>query len=185
MQKILSIQGSSREVDEEGKAIPFEISKKADIMAEYGFDVVTPVARWYSNPNLFETINREMVKNDFSAILGNSAGGYMAFYLSNFYKIPTLLLNPAVASTSEAPKIQKMPQQFYDAPIYNKQMVLIGNRDLKVKRGVDFHLVLEFLQSKDFFKVGNKMYLEQGMEHWVPSEIFTKYFDKFYNMYLK
>jgi len=117
--------------------------------------------------------------------MGNSAGGYMAFYLSNYYKLPTLLLNPALALSSEAPNIQKMPKEFYDAPIYNKQMVLIGNRDLKMRGGVDFNLVLEFLQSKDFFKIGNKMYMEDGISHGVSSVIFEKYFEKFYNFYLK
>jgi len=183
--KILSIQGSGREVDEEGNSIPFEISDKVKIMSKYGDDVITPEARWYSNPSLFNTINDEIQKQKIGAIIGNSAGGYMAFYLSNFYKIPTLMLVPALASTSEAPRIQKMPQDFYDAPTFNKQMVLVGNRDLRKKGGVDFHLSMDFLQSKDFFKIGNKMYMEDGMSHGVPMDIFEKYFDKFYKMYLK
>jgi len=183
--KILSIQGSGREIDSEGNPIPFEISTKADIMSKYGYEVITPVARWFSDPNLFKTVHDEIEKHKIDAILGNSAGGYMAFYLSNYYKIPALLLNPAIASTSTAPTIQKMPVEFYKAPTFNKQLVLIGNRDSKKIGGVDFHLVLEFLQSRDFFKVGNKMYLEQGMFHGVPDDIFEKYFDKFYKNYLK
>ena len=183
--KILSIQGSRREVDKEGNSIPFEISDKVEIMEKYGDEVITPVARWYSNPSLFKTVNDEIEKQQIDAIIGNSAGGYLAFYLSNYHKIPVLLLNPALATTSEAPNIQSMPKEFLEAPIYNKQMVLIGNRDLKIRWGVDFHLVLEFLQSKDFFEVGNKMYVEQGMSHSVPNDIFEKYFDRFYKMYLK
>jgi len=179
MKNILSIQGSSREVDVSGNTIPFVVSDKSEIMEQYGYHVVTPVARWYSNPSLFKTINDEIKKRKFDAILGNSAGGYMAFYLSNYYRIPSLMLNPAIALTCEAPRIQRMPQKFYDAPTFNKQMVLIGNRDLKVRGGVDFHLVLGFLQEKDFFKVGNKMFLEQGMSHSVSPELFRKYFEKF------
>jgi uncharacterized protein len=182
---ILSIQGSRREIDEEGKVIPFEVSDKVEIMAKYGDNIITPVAMWYSDPSLFNTVNKEIQNNKIDAIVGNSAGGYMAFYLSNYYRIPALMLVPALAKTSEAPNIQKMPKQFYDAPTFNKQMVLIGNRDLKIRRGVDFHLSLEFLQSRNFFKLGNKMYVEDGMSHWVPPDVFEKYFDKFYNLYLK
>lgn len=181
---ILNIQGSSREVDDQGNLISFQIGDKVDIMKKYGDNVITPMTYWYSDFNLFKTVNEYVLKNKIDAIIGNSAGGYMAFYFSNFYKIPTLLLNPALASTSEAPTIQKLPDDFYKAPTFNKQMVLIGNRDLKIRGGVDFHLVLEFLQNKGFFKVGNKMYLEQGMSHRVSLEIFEKYFDKFYNMFL-
>jgi hypothetical protein len=182
---ILNIQGSTKEIDEYGNLVPFEVTNKVKIMEKYGDNIITPITYWYSDLNLFETINREFVKNEIDAIVGNSAGGYMSFYLSNYYKIPALILVPALASTSEAPKIQKLPTEFYESPTFNKQMVLIGNRDLKKKGGVDFHLSLEFLQSKDFFKVGNKMYVEDGMSHYVPLDIFEKYFDKFYNLYLK
>lgn len=182
---IINIQGSRKEIDEIGNLIPFEISDKVDIMEKYGDNVITPIAYWYSDTNLFNTINKEFQKNKIDAIVGNSAGGYMAFYFSNFYKIPALMLVPALASTSEAPVIQKFPKEFYDVPTHNEQMVLLGNRDLKKRKGVDFHLSLEFLQSKDFFKVGNKMYVEDGMSHGVPLDIFEKYFDKFYNFYLK
>jgi len=40
--KILSVQGSSREVDGDGNNIPFQISNKVDIMAKYGYEVITP-----------------------------------------------------------------------------------------------------------------------------------------------
>ena len=182
---ILSIQGSTREVDTQGNPIPFEISNKVPIMKKYGDNVITPVVRWYSDPNLFKTINDVIEKNDIGAIVGNSAGGYLAFYLSNYYEIPSLMLNPAVAPTSEAPTIQKVPSDFIESPIFNKQMVIIGNRDLKKRGGVDFNLVVDFFQQKGFFKVGNKMFLEQGMSHWVPNDIFEKYFDKFYKLYIK
>lgn len=181
---ILNIQGSRKEIDNNGNIIPFEISDKVKVMEKYGYNVITPVARWYSDPNLFNTVNNEIKNNKIDAIIGNSAGGYMAFYLSNFYRIPTLMLVPALASTSEAPKIQKMPEEFYKSPIYNKQMVVIGNRDLKIRHGVDFHLSLDFLQSKGFFEVGNKMYVEDGMSHHINLKTFEKYFDKFYKYYL-
>jgi len=177
---IISIQGLRKETDDKGNHLPFVISNRSDIMESYGNKVVTPVANWFSDKNLFETINKEFQKQKFDAILGNSAGGYMTFYFSNYYRVPALMLNPALASTSLAPTIQKMPKEFYDAPIYDKQMVLVGNRDLKIRNGgVDFHLVIEFFQSKGFFKVGNKMYVEEGMSHQVPTKVFIKIFEKF------
>lgn len=182
---IINIQGSRSEINIDGSFIPFEISDKVKIMEKYGDNVITPITYWYSDMNLFNTINQEFKINKIDAIIGNSAGGYMAFYLSNYYKIPALMLVPALASTSEAPKIQKLPEEFYKSATFNKQMVLIGNRDLKIRGGVDFHLSLEFLQSKNFFKVGNKMFVEDGMSHGVSKEIFEKYFDKFYNLYIE
>lgn len=182
---ILSIQGSRRETDENGNKLPFEISDKTLVVKKYGYNVIVPETYWYSDPNLFNTINKEFNNNSIDAVIGNSAGGYMAFYFSNYYKIPALLLNPAVASTSQAPNIQKMPNEFYEAPIYNKQMVLVGNSDLKKKGGVDFDLVINFFQDKGFFKVGNRMYVEDRMSHSVSIGVFEKYFIKFHQMYLK
>lgn len=182
---ILNIQGSGKEVDDQGNLITFKVGDKSEVMKKYGDNIITPNTYWYSDLDLFKTINSYMNKFKIDALVGNSAGGYMAFYFSNYYKIPVLLLNPAIAPTSEAPVIQKLPKEFTESPIFNKQMVLIGNRDLKKRGGVDFDLVLEFLQKKGFFKVGNKMYVEQGMSHSVPLNIFEKYFDKFYNLYLK
>jgi hypothetical protein len=183
---ILSIQGSRREIDEHGNKILFEVNNdKINIIKKYGDNVITPVTYWYSDPSLFNTINKEIINNKIDAIIGNSAGGYMAFYLSNYYKIPAFMLNPALAITSEAPAIQKLPNEFYEAPIFNKQFVVIGNSDLKSKGGVDFDLVLKFFQEKGFFKVGNKMYVEDRMSHSVNDVIFEKYFDKFYQSYLK
>jgi len=181
--KILSIQGSRREIDEYGKIIPFEISDKVKIMEKYG-EVITPEVRWYSNSKLFDLMNNIITNNKIDAIFGNSAGGFLSFYLSNYYKIPTFMVNPAIANTSEAPTLQKLPNEVLNASIYDKQMVVLGNSDLKMKGGVDFHLVIDFLSTKGFFKQKtNKMFIEEGMKHSMSLNIFEKYFDKFINYY--
>jgi len=180
---ILNIQGSSREIDENGNKISFKISDKTSIMKKYG-KVITPEVRWYSNPNLFDLLNNVILNNQIDIIVGNSAGGYMAYYLSNYYKIPTFMINPALAITSEAPKIQRIPKNFINAQQFNKQMVILGNSDLRSKGGVDFHLVIDFFSKNGFFNIKtNKMFIEQKMKHYMPLEIFNKYFKKFINYY--
>jgi hypothetical protein len=184
MKTILSIQGSRREIDEQGNKIPFEISNKSIIMKKYGFNVITPETYWYSDSNLYETIKKEIDNNQIDAIMGNSAGGYMGYYLSNFYNLPCLLLNPALAKTSEAPTIQKLPENIINSNDNGNKLIVIGNRDLKVRHGVDFNLVLEFLQSKNFFNIKtNKLFVEQGVSHSISIELFEKYFIKFKDMF--
>lgn len=184
--KILLIQGSRRDTDDNGQLLPFERSNLANIMEEYGIEVITPVVRWYSDKNLFNTINIEFLKHDIDGIVGNSAGGYMAYYFSNYYNVPALLLNPAIASSSEAPTIQKIPESFLNAEQSGKQLVVLGNSDLKKKGGVDFNLVIDFLTSKSFINYkDNRLFIEQSIGHHLPADIFSKYFKKFINYYLK
>jgi hypothetical protein len=181
---ILHIKGSVPETDKFGKKIFFNKGLKHDILKKYGDNIYTPEVLWYSDPNLFNTIIKTIENKKIDIIIGSSAGGYMSYYLSNYYKLPSLMFNPAVAETSEAPVIQPVPQYIKNSDPYNKQMVIVGNRDLKIRGGVDFNLVINFFKSNNFFNVKtNKMYIESGMSHGVPNNIFEKYFDKFYHLY--
>lgn len=58
-------------------------------------------------------------------ILGSSMGGRQAFFLSNEFKIPTLLFNPAIQSDL-AGKFQPVP---HDYSVYKKQYIALGKTD--------------------------------------------------------
>lgn len=181
--KILNIQGMRKEVDEQGNPIPFQPTDKLKILKKYG-EVFNPEVRYFSNPDLFQLTSDIIKRENVDCIVGHSAGGYLAFYLSNYFKIPSLIINPAIASNSLAPKLQICPPSYKSVPMYNKMLVVIGNRDFKKYGGVDFDLAINFFQKEGFFKIKtNKMFVEDGMFHGISLDLFEKYFKKFLSLY--
>lgn len=149
---ILNIHGLRKEIDDNGNVIPFDPGDKIDILKKYG-NVYNPELKYFSNPNLFKLTSEIIIKNDIDCLVGHSAGGYLVFYLSNFFKIPAYIINPAIAENCLAPKLQICPTEYKNTPIFNKQLIVIGNRDRKDIGGVDFNLVIDFLSKIDFFKI--------------------------------
>jgi predicted esterase YcpF (UPF0227 family) len=51
-------------------------------------------------------------------LIGSSLGGYYSIYLANKYKIPAVLINPAVKSYETLERTLGYPQNFYDLSTY-------------------------------------------------------------------
>ena len=51
-------------------------------------------------------------------LIGSSLGGYYSIYLAEKYKIPAVLINPAVKSYETLERVLGNPQNFYDLSTY-------------------------------------------------------------------
>lgn len=74
---------------------------------ELGLTVYAPKLNYYGSvgsTKLFELLSGLVDYEDVDLIIGSSFGGYMGFYLSECYDIPSYLFNPALHSrTIEVP----------------------------------------------------------------------------------
>ena len=111
----------------------------------------------YRNDNIWDVIS-EM---DIDGVIGHSLGGYIAYYLSNYKKIPALLLMPSF--DKEDIKLQSIPQNIKKLSNYKDKIALVGLKD----DAVNLDLQEENLE-------GIKIYKE-NIGHDITDKIFEKY----------
>ena len=73
---------------------------KLNYFNTFGDVVFYPYLDYLNERNLISFISNDisndiMNRNDINIIVGNGMGAYIAFYVSNHIKIPSLLLNPS------------------------------------------------------------------------------------------
>jgi len=59
--------------------------------------VVNPLMHYRNFPEDYRFIEKLLLKNRPDVIVASSMGGYFAYHLGNYYRIPTVLFNPALA----------------------------------------------------------------------------------------
>ena len=77
--------------------------KNIELVKHFGESNVYAPAMDYRDPNLFETVLKEIKERDIQLLIGSSMGGYFSYCLSTITGIPTLLFNPAVIGRSFDP----------------------------------------------------------------------------------
>jgi hypothetical protein len=178
--KVMFITGSCNMRDKYNNLIPFEKEPFfIKTFTAFGDELVYPEIYWYEGDYLFPYLEKIVEKEHIDMIIGYSAGGHLGFHLCNKYKIKGLHFNPAIASTSEAPTLQTLPEDYKDIPVFGDQMMIIGERDRKNIGGVDAHLVIDFLLKVGFEEAGGEIMIIPGLEHSVPGPLFKMAFDYF------
>ena len=120
----------------------------------------------YEKGYVFDFISKEIIeKQGIRAVVGHSLGGYLAYYLSNKYKIPCLMFNPAFDS------LHPIPNDVKELPPYYEQTAIVGSED----EDVPTKNQLEFLE-----KTKAKIIIEK-IDHDIPNDIKVKYFNEFIN----
>lgn len=109
--------------------------------------------------NLIET-------NAIKYVIGHSIGGLLAYHLSNRYRIPALMFNPAFGS-KECTRILR-PARISGQPVYKKQFAVIGLQDDIISPDTQ----KEHLKNATIWEVPD-------MGHTVTPEIFEEYYQKF------
>jgi hypothetical protein len=156
----------------------------SNIVSQFGDRIIYGNVYWRAGEMIFDDMMEIIENNNIKAIIGNSAGGYTSFYLSNKYKIPALSINPAMCSTSEAPTLQPLPADVKAAPLYPKQIVIIGDKDSKAVGGVDGELVMNDLKKMGFEEKGGEIIIYRDTYHRISKEQFDKAFKYFYKKYV-
>jgi len=179
--KLMFITGSCRMRDEQNNLMPFVRSQHfINVFTMFGDKLIYPEIYWYEGDVLFPHLEKIIEKEHPDMIIGYSAGGHLGFHLCNKYNLKGLHFNPAIASTSEAPTLQRLPQDYLDIQVNNDQMMIIGERDRKYNGGVDGHLVISYLESKKF---NGQILIIPGLEHDVPLQLFKMAFEYFRDIY--
>jgi hypothetical protein len=158
---------------------------RSNILSQFGDQVIYGSVYWRAGEIIFEEMIEIMESRNVKAVVGYSAGGYISFHLSNYYKVPAMSVNPAMASTSEAPILQPLPDEFKNIPIYGKQLVVVGEKDTKADHGVDMPLVVEDLKKMGFENKGGEFLFLKDTYHRVSPEQFDSCFKYFYKNFVK
>ncbi len=73
-------------------------NSRTDWLKQFG-KVVNPLLTYRNIPETYQYLEKLIQKFLPDIIVGSSMGGYFGFHLGNYYRIPTLLLNPALVMT--------------------------------------------------------------------------------------
>jgi len=155
--------------------------KTMKILSQFGDLIIHAQINWKSSENQIDKLIEMIRKENISAIVGFSAGGYVSFDLSNKFRISALSINPAMAITSAAPQLQPMP--FKRDNINPNQVVVIGENDTKETKGVDGDLVSDMLKSLNFKNRGGTIINLKKTKHLLTEGQFDTVFKYFYKKY--
>ena len=75
------------------------VNDRTEWLSQFG-KVVNPLMHYQNYPENYRYLEKLVQKYHPDVIVGSSMGGYMAFHLGNYYRIPTILLNPALIMTT-------------------------------------------------------------------------------------
>jgi hypothetical protein len=150
----------------------------------FGDQLIYPEIYWYEGNYLFPYLEKIVEKSHPDLIIGYSAGGHPGFHICNKYKIKGIHFNPAISSTSEAPTLQILPDDYKNIPFFPDQVIVIGEQDRKYKGGVDGHLVYKHLESIGFDKTGEILIIPE-LEHDVPISLFKMLFEYYREIWWK
>lgn len=174
--KVMFLTGSCWMRDEHGELLPFiKDPHFIKTFTMFGDELIYPPLYWYEGNYIFPYLEKIIEKNKPDLIIGYSAGGHPGFHLCNKYKIRGIHFNPAIASTSEAPTLQILPDDYKNIPFFEEQVIVLGENDRRPE-GVDAHLVLKFLEEKGFDEKGEILVIPE-LGHAVPIPVFRMLFE--------
>lgn len=85
--------------------------KRIKYLKELGHNVIAPHIDYDNEPNIFI----ELLKLDYDYIIGNSLGGYLAFYISKYKGVKSICINPPLHMDLKVnitiPNIDELPIQ--------------------------------------------------------------------------
>lgn len=126
------------------------------------YDIISPLLD-YKNKLVWEYVNKVIITIKPIAIIGHSLGGYLAYYLSNKYKIPALMFNPAFGDKDL--DLINIPEDIKNIIPFNEQVAIIGAKD---------DVVNPAEQIKMLEKGYCKIYVED-IGHDIPIDILYRY----------
>jgi putative lipase involved disintegration of autophagic bodies len=62
--------------------------------------VINPAIHYKNYHDIFKQLSKLVITYQPKVLVGSSMGGFMAFHLGNYFRIPTILLNPALLITN-------------------------------------------------------------------------------------
>jgi hypothetical protein len=121
----------------------------------------------YTDPNLFRDMYNEVIRRNPRILIGSSMGGWFAYCMSTLTGIRTLLMNPAVHSRSQEPKIN-----LGNTPSHH--VVILGKTDE----------VINPIRTKQWISkngIGEFVYHMENIGHRTPLSVMQKYIESAIN----
>lgn len=138
---------------------------RVDILKASGADIFAPKINYRESDGI--TIAMDIIeKESITHLVGHSLGGILSFYMSNKYKIPSLMFNPAFGSDPE--KYFEKINSVKNIPTYNNQFAVVGMKDDVVSPTIQ----LTGLKHAVVWKVPD-------LGHSIDPTTYKKYFEKF------
>ena len=101
---------------------PFE--DRIAILKATGAEIFAPHIDYNTEDSI--VLSKEIIENeDITHLVGHSLGGILAYYLSNFYKLPALLFNPAFGEHNRIYFEREFPRN----PPFKEQYAVVGMQD--------------------------------------------------------
>jgi len=144
--------------------------EKRVILQKFG-TVLSPAIDYRTEYNSIEILVEQFKNDKIDVVVGSSMGGFVGYYVSNAYKRPALLFNPALSSRSVR---QKVPT--YGHPFLGFKQIVIGSRD-EVVNAKD---TLDFLSKNQQIHTNYHIHIREELEHRVPVDIFQEEVDLFF-----
>ena len=95
---------------------------RVEYLESLGHEVITPQIDYDKEHDFF----LNLLEMDFDFIVGNSLGGFVAFYLSIYKDKPSICINPPLYMGL---KVRMNTPQQYDIKGCNRTSIIIGNDD--------------------------------------------------------
>ena len=133
------------------------ITRRVEWLQQFG-KVVNPLLPYQNIPEVYQKIEKLIQKYPPDVIVGSSMGGFLGFHLGNYYRIPTLLLNPALLmSVLVRPDNRLLASD-------TKHTICLGKKDQVIIPEITKQLLIEWRQRYKIF--------EYDIEHQTPFEVF-------------
>ncbi len=133
------------------------LNERTDWLQQFG-KVVNPLLSYRNIPVTYRMLEKLVKKFRPTVIVGSSMGGFLGFHLGNYYRIPTLLLNPALVMS-----LIVRPDNRYIATD-TLHTISLGKYDTVVQPEITKKLLKEWRQHYQIF--------EYDIEHRTPFEVF-------------
>jgi predicted esterase YcpF (UPF0227 family) len=100
-----------------------------DHLEGMGFEVIAPHLDYDNEPDVFI----KLLKEDYDCIVGNSLGGYIGYYLSEWKGVPSILINPPMYMNLKLQVNQPTAELIYGSRksrnIVTKKYIVVGMED--------------------------------------------------------
>ena len=112
----------------------------------------------------FQLLDKAIIENEITHIVGSSMGGYLGFYLAHKHQLPCLLFNPALTERSVQLEVEKVDNECPE------RIIVLGIKD----EIVNPNDTMRFLEKTEFIATKHELILNQTLEHQIPLDVFRK-----------
>lgn len=156
----------------------FLSAPKQEILEKHTSTLLAPSIDYRANPTVIQQFIEKYEQERIELVIGSSMGGLVAYYLSWFWQIPSLVFNPALPYRSVIQELPKLPTE---KPRNAWLRVVLGRHDDVIKANDTLALLLEDMPNNEPCSI----HLRNDLAHQIPIPIFEEEISYFYQQVKK